>query len=71
MAIVGVRFLPTGKVHYFDPGELALEVGDRVEVQEDSGTRRGSVAIAPGQVLYSEVKSPLPPVVRKLAPEST
>ena len=31
--IVGVRFKQTGKIYFFDPGELEVEVGQPVIVE--------------------------------------
>ncbi len=63
--IVGVRFKRAGKVYYFDPAGIDLEVNDQVVVETVQGLELGQVAIAPKQVLASEVDKPLKPVVRK------
>ena len=70
-AIVGVRFQPYGRVHYFDAGELVLSVGDAVSVETDNGDRRGTVAIAPGQVLHSDLRGPLGRVLCRVDQEAT
>lgn len=67
MAVVGLRFERADRVHYFDPGDLELELGDRVMADTESGPREGVVVIAPDQVLYSDVRSPLRPVLHKVA----
>ncbi len=67
--IVGVRFKRTGKVYYFDPAGIDLEVNDSVVVETARGLELGQVVIAPKQVLASEVSTPLKPVVRKAEPE--
>ena len=64
--IVGVRFNPGGRVHYFDPAGLDLAAGDEVEVEAEGGPRRGWVEIPPGQVLHSDLRGPLSPVLRKI-----
>ena len=64
--IVGIRFEFAGEVHYFDPSGLDLSVGDRVSVQTDEGERDGQVAIAPGQVIHSDLRGPMNPVLRKI-----
>ena len=64
-AIVGVRFKRGGRIHFFDPANLDLAVGDRVVLETADGTREGSVAIAPSQVLHSDLRGPLDPVLRK------
>ena len=64
--VVGVRFSPTGKVSYFDPGGTDPAVGDRVIVEGESGPQEGTVVIAPDQVLYSELRGPFAPVLRRI-----
>jgi len=66
--IVGIRFKRAGRVYYFDPGELELEINDEVVVETARGTEAGRVVIAPRQVLESELSEPLKPVLRKLEP---
>ncbi len=63
--IVGIRFRRAGKVYYFDPQDIELEVNDRVVVETARGLELGQVAIAPTQVIVSEVNQPLKLVVRK------
>ena len=53
MDIVGVRFVRSGSVAYFEPGDIDIDVGDRVLVETEQGPREADVVIAPGQVLYS------------------
>ena len=62
--VVGVRFGRSGRVHYFDPAGHELAVGDLVVVETDEGPREGRVVIAPGQVLRSDLRGPLSPVLR-------
>jgi hypothetical protein len=44
-------------------------VGDVVTVDTEEGPRNGEVVIAPGQVLYSELRDSLRLVVNKVEPE--
>lgn len=67
--IVGVRFKKAGKVYYFDPAGIDLEVNDPVVVTTTRGLELGYVIIAPRQVLANEVTTPLKPVVRKAEPD--
>ena len=67
--IVGVRFKKAGKVYYFDPAGIDLEVNDYVVVKTTRGLEMGHVVIAPRQVLVNEVTTPLKPVVRKAEPD--
>ena len=67
--IVGVRFKRAGKVYYFDPAGIELEANDYVVVKTTRGLEMGRVVISPKQVLASELKEHLKPVVRKAEPE--
>ena len=67
--VIGVRFERSGKVFYFDPGDLELGLMERVVVETDSGPETATVAIAPEQMVYIEVKGPLKPVLRKASSE--
>jgi len=67
--IVGIRFKRGGKVYYFDPAGIELEVNDWVVVKTTHGLELGFVVIAPKQVVDSEIPGPLKPVVRKAEAE--
>jgi len=67
--IVGIRFKRAGRVYYFDPAGIELEVNDCVVVKTTHGLELGHVVISPKQVLDSEVPEPLKPVMRKATPE--
>ena len=67
--IVGIRFKRAGRVYYFDPAGVELEVDDQVVVKTTHGLELGCVVIAPTQVLDSEVSGPLKSVVRKATPD--
>jgi len=67
--IVGIRFKRAGKVYYFDPAGVDLEVKDYVVVKTTRGLELGQVVISPKQVLASEVDKQLKPVARKAKPD--
>ena len=67
--IVGIRFKKAGRVYYFDPEGIELEVNDYVVVETTRGLELGHVVIAPKQVLANEVTTPLKPIMRKAEPE--
>ncbi len=67
--IVGVRFKRGGRVYYFDPRGLKLEVDDPVVVKTSRGLELGWVVVAPYQVPQEELAEPLEPVERKAEPE--
>ena len=64
--IVGVRFTPSGKVRFFSPGDVDVQIGDTVEVETDVGYRQGTVVIAPDQVRYADLRGDLDAIVRKV-----
>ena len=63
--VVGVRFKRAGKVYYFDPVGIELNLDDWVVVETGRGLELGKVAISPKQVLSSEITEPLKAVVRR------
>jgi len=67
--IVGIRFKRAGRIYYFDPAGIDLEINDYVVVETSRGTEIGCVVIAPKQVLASDIVKPLKPVVRQAEPE--
>jgi len=67
--VVGIRFQRAGKVYYFDPCGMDLEVDDYIVVETEHGLKIGRVVIAPKQVLASELTKPVKPVLRKASPE--
>jgi len=67
--IVGIRFKKIGKVYYFDPAGIDLEVNDPVVVKTTRGLELGYVVIATRQVLVNEMTTPLKPVLHKAEPE--
>jgi len=67
--IVGIRFKRAGRIYYFDPAGIDLEVNDYVVVKTTRGPELGHVVISPEQVLASEISTPLKPVLRKAEPE--
>jgi len=67
--IVGIRFRKAGKVYYFDPAGIDLEINDYVIVETSRGRELGRVVIAPRQVLANEATGPLKPVMHKAEPD--
>ena len=62
--IVGVRFREAGKVYYFDGSGHQLPVGTYVVVDTTHGEEVGRVVVSPDQILSSEIREPLKPVIR-------
>ena len=62
--VVGVRFKSVGKIYYFAPNDLAINVGDSVIVETVRGIEFGEVTIIDKIVDESEIVSPLKKVIR-------
>jgi cell fate regulator YaaT (PSP1 superfamily) len=64
--VVGVRFKPTTKIYYFDPGDLKdLHQNDYVVVETARARELGKVVLPPKEVAQEEVVGQLKPVLRK------
>ncbi len=63
--VAGVRFKNVGKIYYFDPNGLKLEVGDRVIVETTRGLECGEVTFSDRMIPDDEITSELKPVIRK------
>ena len=48
-SVCGVRFVPGGRLQWFDAGDADLATGDRVLVDSERGTRLGWIAAAPAR----------------------
>ena len=66
--IVGVRFSRSGRVHYCDASQIVVNVGEKVEVETDDGPRQATIIIGSGQVAHSDLRGPLPKVLRVVRP---
>lgn len=62
--VVGVKFKTAGKVYYFDPDDLQVEVGTNVIVETARGMEFGTVNMAEKEVHQSEIVSPLKKIIR-------
>ncbi len=67
--IIGVRFKDVGKVYYFDPLEMKLNVDDKVIVETSRGIECGTVAIANKEVSEENIVHPLKKIIRKASEE--
>ncbi|MCD8329032.1 MAG: stage 0 sporulation family protein [Ruminococcus sp.] len=63
--IIGVKFKDVGKVYYFSPNGLELNVGDKVIVETARGVECGEVALGLKEISDEELNSPLKGVMRK------
>ncbi len=62
--VVGVRFKSAGKIYFFDPGDLEIEVNTNVIVETARGVEFGLVVIPIREVAEAEIVAPLKPVIR-------
>lgn len=62
--VVGVKFKTAGKVYYFDPGDLQVEIGTNVIVETARGMEFGTVNMTEKEVHPSEIVSPLKKIIR-------
>ncbi|MFZ5634207.1 MAG: PSP1 domain-containing protein [Bacillota bacterium] len=67
--VVGIRFKRAGKIYYFDPGDLLLEVEDVVIVETARGIEYGEVVVGATDMPDEEVVAPLKKVLRKAGAE--
>ncbi len=62
--VIGVKFKNSGRVYYFDPGELDIQAGQGVVVETARGVEYGDVTMGVTEVEEDKVVSPLKPVQR-------
>lgn len=62
--IVGVKFRKPGKIYFFDPGFLQLNMNDKVVVETALGESVGEITINKRQFPEDKIKSPLKKVIR-------
>lgn len=62
--VVGVRFKTAGKIYYFDPGELVIDLNSNVIVETARGIEFGLVVVPNREVDESEIVAPLKKVIR-------
>ena len=62
--VVGVRFKNAGKIYYFDPGELLIDLNQSVIVETARGIEYGLVVVPNREVDESEIVAPLKKVIR-------
>ncbi|QNU67180.1 stage 0 sporulation family protein [Ruminiclostridium herbifermentans] len=62
--VVGVRFKSAGKIYYFDPGDLLIDLNQNVIVETARGIEYGLVVVPNREVDESEIVAPLKKVIR-------
>lgn len=64
LEVIGVRFKKAGKIYYFDPNDITIQLDDYVIVETVRGVECGKVVIASKQVDEEDVVLPLKKVMR-------
>lgn len=67
--VIGVRFRQNGKIYFFAPNGIALEVGDAVIVETARGVEYGKVVLGKREIEEGNITSTLKPVIRKATAE--
>lgn len=67
--VAGVRFKCAGKVYYFDPDGMEVEIGDNVIVETARGMEFGTISMGVTEIKEEDVVSPLKKIVRKATAE--
>ncbi len=62
--VVGIRFKEAGKIYYFDPEDLNIDIGDHVIVETARGVEYGYCVKAGEEVMLEDLHRPLKPVIR-------
>ena len=62
--VIGVRFRMSGKIYYFDPGDLQIKRGSHVIVETARGVEYGTVVGEIKEISDEEFDQPLKPVLR-------
>lgn len=62
--VVGVKFRQTGKVYYFDPGDMNITSDQHAIVETARGVEYGDVVGNVREVNENEIVAPLKPVIR-------
>ncbi len=67
--VIGVRFRQTGKIYYFDPNGMKIDLNENVIVETARGLEYGQTVAANKFVPNTEIVPPLRKVVRKATKE--
>lgn len=67
--VVGVRFKEAGKVYYFDPESLEIELNENVIVETARGIEYGQVVLPNRRVTETDIVAPLKKVIRVASEE--
>ena len=67
--VAGIRFKKVGKIYYFSPGKLKLNIGDHVIVETSRGIEYGTVAVPLKNVSDEDIVPPLKSILRIATPD--
>ncbi len=67
--VIGVRFRQNGKIYFFSPAGIELEVGDAVIVETVRGVEYGKVVLGKRMIEEGNITGTLKPVIRKATAE--
>ena len=67
--VIGVRFRRNGKIYFFSPNGIELEVGDSVIVETARGVEYGKVVLGKREIEEGSMATALKPVIRKATEE--
>lgn len=62
--VVGVKFKDAGKLYYFNPGQLEVDVGDSVIVETARGLEFGKITMGRTEVSENDLVAPLKNIIR-------
>jgi cell fate regulator YaaT (PSP1 superfamily) len=63
--VIGIRFRQNGKIYFFAPEDIEIEVGDAAIVETIRGVEYGKVVLGRREIDETQMTSPLKPVIRK------
>ena len=66
--VIGIRFRQNGKIYFFAPNDIEIEVGDAAIVETIRGVEYGKVVLGRRPIDESSMTSELKPVIRKATP---
>ncbi len=67
--VIGIRFRQNGKIYFFTPNDIEIEVGDAAIVETIRGVEYGKVVLGRREIDESSMAGELKPVIRKATPE--
>ncbi|MBR1598691.1 MAG: stage 0 sporulation family protein [Lachnospiraceae bacterium] len=67
--VIGIRFRQNGRIYFFAPKDIEIEVGDAAIVETIRGVEYGKVVLGRREIDESSMTSELKPVIRKATPE--